>query len=157
VIASSEYWTVDSPNDNHFDVALQSLTFANNGEIVGCGILVRNSSTSNVLSGRFVFHDTFTLPNNPHLPYPIKRLVRPIHVTGRFISAYPISAPSGYMIQETDFSLKTPTYNPTTMAEDTSGEFAFLVNAYELESSPAPDISVWNPMSFHHFDGTTLL
>lgn len=156
-VVSSEFWTTDAPNDNHFMVALQSITFGSNGIITGCSVLVRNDSTSNVTEGRAVFHDTsFVLPQGPALYYPVTRLNQAIKVTGRFISAYEISNPDGYMVQETDFSLSTPYYNTLGQVKG-NGEVAFLTNAYSMTVADPETITVWEPNSFHHFSGTTLL
>lgn len=155
-VVSSEYWTTDTPNDNHFMVALQSITFGSNGIITGCSVLVKNDSTSNITEGRAVFRDTFTLPQGPALYYPPTRLNQAIKVTGRFISAYTISSPDGYMIQETDFSLSTQYVNSVGQVVG-NGEIAFLTNSYAMEVSDPEAVAVWEPNSFHHFSGTTLL
>lgn len=155
-VVSSEYWTTDTPNDNHFMVALQSITFGSNGIITGCDILVKNDSTSNITEGRAIFKDTFTLPQGPALFYPPNRLNQAIKVTGRFISAYTISSPAGYMVQETDFSLATQYVNSVGQVVG-NGEIAFLTNSYAVEVADPEAIAVWEPNSFHHFSGTTLL
>lgn len=155
-VVSSEFWTADTPNDNHFMVALQSITFGSNGIITGCGVLVRNDSTSNITEGRALFHDTFVLPQGPALYYPTTRLNQAVKVTGRFISAYPTSSPDGYIVQETDFSISTPYYTSIGQVRG-EGEAAFLTNAYLMEIPNPTDIAVWEPNSFHHFSGTTLL
>jgi hypothetical protein len=155
-VVSSEYWTVDTPNDNHFMIALQSLTFGSNGEITGCDILVRNNSTANIYSGRQIFHDTFTLPQGPALYYPVSKLNQPVKVTGRFVAAYPSQSPEGYVVQETDFSLATQCYTSSRTLKS-NGEVAILVNSYTLEAADPVDVGVWEPHTFHHFSGTTLL
>ena len=155
-VVSSEFWTADTPNDNHFMVALQSITFGSNGIITGCDVLVRNDSTSNITEGRAIFHDTFVLPQGPALYYPTTRLNQAVKVTGRFISAYATSSPDGYIVQETDFSLATPYYSSVGQVVG-NGEIAFLTNSYLVEIADPADIAVWDPNSFHHFSGTTLL
>lgn len=155
-VVSSEYWSVDTPNDNHFMVALQSLTFGSNGEVTGCDVLVRNNSTANVYSGRQIFHDTFTLPQGPNLYYPVSRLNQPVKVTGRFVTAYPSQVPEGYVVQETDFSLSTQSYTSSQTLK-ANGEIAILVNSYTLETNDPVDVAVWEPHTFHHFSGTTLI
>ena len=156
-VVSSEFWTSDTPNDNHFMVALQSMTFGSNGIITGCDVLVRNDSTSNVTEGKAIFHDkNFVLPQGPALFYPTTKLNIPVKVTGRFISAYTTSSPEGYIVQETDFSLTTPSYSSIGQVTH-NGEVAFLTNSYSMEMADAETISVWEPNTFHHFSGTTLL
>lgn len=153
-VVSSEYWTASSPNDNHYMVATQSVSFGSDGTITGFGVLVRNDSTSNVIEGRQIIHEKFEMPQGPELNYPINRLLQPVKITGRFVSAYPVQSPEGYMIQETDFSLST-SYTAGSAIID--GAIAFLVNSYVLETTPNAPIDVWDTTAFHHFEGTTLL
>lgn len=153
-VVSSEYWTASSPNDNHYMVATQSVSFGSDGTITGFGVLVRNDSTSNVIEGRQIIREEFEMPQGPELNYPVNRLLQPVKITGRFVSAYPVQSPEGYMIQETDFSLSTSYTINSTVA---SGSIAFLVNSYVLETTPNTTIDVWDTTAFHHFEGTTLL
>lgn len=153
-VVSSEYWTTSSPNDNHFMVATQSVSFGSDGTITGFGVLVRNDSTSNVVEGRQIVREEFEMPQGPELNYPVNRLLQPVKITGRFVSAYPVQSPEGYMIQETDFSLSTSYMINSTVA---GGTIAFLVNSYVLETTPNTTIDVWDTTAFHHFEGTTLL
>lgn len=154
-VTSSEYWTLDAQNDNHFDIALQSITFDGNATIVGCSVLVKNNSSSNILAGRYLFKDNFYLPQGPNLYYPSNCLRQAVNVTGRFISAYPVNNNSGYIMQETDFSLKSQVV--ASNGTVTNGEVAFLVNAYSYPYANATGIDVFDPNKFHSFSGTTLL
>lgn len=151
--ASSEYWNPSNPNDNHFMVALQSITFGADGYICGCGVFVRNESTSNVSEGTFVLSSEFQLPIGPGLIYPTSRMTQPIKVTGQFISAYVNSDPDGYMIQNTSFSLVTPVYG----THSAPGNIAFLVNAHLVEDPNPVNIDVWDTGSFHYFEGMAAL
>ena len=153
-VVSSEYWTTSSPNDNHFMVATQSVSFGSDGTITGFGVLVRNDSTSNVVEGRQIIREEFEMPQGPELNYPVNRLLQPVKITGRFVSAYPVQSPEGYMIQETDFSLSTSYMMNSTVA---GGTIALLVNSYVLAATPNTTIDVWDTTAFHHFEGTTLL
>jgi hypothetical protein len=154
--SASEYWSTDNPNDNHFTVALHSITFGNDGVITKCGVYIRNESTSNIMTGNFVIHDTFTLPLGPGLMYPVNRLNNKVKVTGQFISAYTVENPEGYMVQNTSFSLVTPTYD-TSGAKLTDGDIAILVQAFEVQNQSASDIDVWDTASFHYFEGMTTI
>ena len=164
-VVSSEYWSLSAQNDNHFDIALQSITFDGTATIIGCSVLVKNNSTSNITAGRSLFRDNaFVLPQGPDLYYPELCLRQAVNVTGRFISAYPTNSTSSgytaYMMQETDFSLKSQVLLKDEISEAYTlikGEVAFLVNAYELPYASATQIDVFDPNKFHHFSGTTLL
>ena len=154
-VVSSEYWTPTNSNDNHFMVALQSVTFDSNGFITGCGILMRNDSTSNVMEGKQVFTDDFVLPQGLSLYYPPVRLYLPVTVTGRFISAYTTQSPAGYMIQETDFTLQTQRIVPSSgnTVTTASGQIAILTNSYILEQADPVQPDVWGTNTFHYFEG----
>ena len=70
------FWDEDNPNDNHYSYALRSISFAGNGDIVGCSIYVADNSTAtNVTSGRAIIGDTFKLPQGTELSYPERCLV----------------------------------------------------------------------------------
>ena len=76
--------------------------------------------------------------------------------TGEFVSAYSVSGPTGYIVQDTRFSLLTPKYN---LYEDIiqQGLIAFYVDASLVESDSTNTIDVWRPGSFHAFSGTSLM
>lgn len=149
-----DYWSPDNPNDNHFMVALQSLTFSSTGVINGAGVLVRNNTTSNVEIGNFISHYPFELPQGPALYYPINRLLSRVYVTGQFISAYAISEPEGYVVQDTKFTLQTPYYDSSSTQQG-SGDIAFVTNVYQVNVSDPDSIDEFDPGLFHHFSGTT--
>ena len=155
-VVSSEFWTPTNANDNHIMVALQSVTFGSNGAVTGCGVLVRNDSTSNILEGRQVFYDNFILPQGPELFYPPYRLYQPVRVTGHFISAYTLESPQGYAIQETDFSLSTQ-YLLSDNVTFAGGQIAFLTNSYTMAVPDPVSLDVWDTSVFHYFEGTTSL
>lgn len=147
------YWDEESPNDNHFMVALQSITFNGSGEIIGCSVLVKNDSTPNVEFGKFVTHYPFEFPQGPALYYPPNRLVKPINVVGTFISAIPTDVPAGYIIQDTHFSLSSPTYDSSEQVA-IAGDIAFLNDVYQVNSTVHNIIDSWEPNTFHSFTGT---
>lgn len=154
-VSPIEYWSQDVPNDNHFTVALQSLTFDSNGYVSGCGVLVRNSSTANIQLGKSVINDSFEFSQGPALYYPKRRFLKPVKVTGSFVTAYTTEFPEGYIVQNTSFSLQSPCYD-NSLEMVSNGNIAFLVDSYNVRSSGAAPIDVWDAGSFHHFDGTTL-
>ena len=154
--ASSEYWSESDPNDNHFTVALQSITFGADGIMSGCGVFVRNATTSNVEAGSFIITDEFTMPIGPGLMYPTSRITKQIKVTGQFVSAYTSQQPEGYMVSETSFSLVTPTYSNGGLTP-IPGNIAFLVKSYLIPSPDPKTIDVWDPGTFHYFEGVTAL
>ena len=150
-VVSSSDWGSTNPNDNHFSIAMQSITFDKSGMISGCGILVRNQTTSNVEFGKSVTIDTFMLPQGPNLMYPRTRLINPVKVTGQFISAY-TDALLGYIIQNTSFSALTQKYNN---GEIVTGQVAFYVESLNVEDQSPTQPDAWDANTFHYFYGTT--
>lgn len=148
-------WSNINTNDYHFSVALQSITFSSDGYINGCGVLVRNVSTSNVQYGKNVVHDTFTLPQGPNLLYPNSRLVNPIKVSGEFISAYTDNS-NEMVIQDTNFSLLTQRQTSDNAAPGAGdGSISFIVNSYGVPVDSSLQPAEWSATSFHFFDGKT--
>ncbi|MCM1226438.1 MAG: hypothetical protein NC320_03305 [Clostridium sp.] len=155
-ISSNEYWSPETPNDNHFKIMLQSITFTSGGYVSGCSVLVNNSSTNNVvLNGKRVIHDkNFELPQG-NLKYPQRRFKRPIKVTGHFISCYD-SVQGKYNIQETSFSLNTQYYDPESGYQLVKGEIAFLIDSCLIDAENPEIIDVWGTDSYHSFEGTAV-
>lgn len=162
-IISKEFWSTENINDFHFKVALQSLTFSSSGYIVGCGVLIGNDSTVNIKTGKFVIHDTeFEIPQGPNtLRFPKNRLVSTIAVTGQFITCYRDMVNNQYNIQNTSFSLKTPHYKidadgMITGTETVNGEIAFFVDSFLMNAADPEIIDVWEPGTFHLFNGSAI-
>ena len=153
-VSSSEDWGSSNPNDNHFSIALRSITFDKTGTISGCGLLVRNSSTVNVEFGKFVTVDTFELPQGPNLMYPRTRLKKQIKVTGQFI-AENTDPTLGYVIQNTSFSALTQAYSDSYVNGKINGQVAFLVEAFNVATTAQAQIDAWDANTFHYFYGTT--
>lgn len=150
-----DFWTQDSPNDNHFTVGLKSVTFDSDGTICGCGVMVRNESTTNVRPGRYISHDlNFEIPQGPDLYYPRARMKKAVSVTGTFISAYTSTYDNGYIVMESNFTLRSPVYDAAQNIQ-VNGEIAFIVNSYVVEAAMVP-IDVWNTSAFHYFYGVSL-
>lgn len=155
-VTTSESWSTSSPNDNHFMVALKSITFKSNGDVVGASVLVRNASTSNVRTGNFIIRTSFELPQGPSLYYPKRRMPNQIKVTGQFIASYVLTNPSSYMVQDTRFSLLTPSYDAYENTI-TPGSIAFFITASIVEDTDPKYIDAWSTNSFHYFSGSTLM
>ena len=153
-VSSSEDWGSSNPNDNHFSIALRSITFDKTGTISGCGLLVRNSSTVNVEFGKFVTVDTFELPQGPNLMYPRTRLKKHVKVTGQFISEN-TDETLGYVIQNTSFSALTQAYSDSYENGKLNGQVAFLVEAFNISTTTRAQIDAWDANTFHYFYGTT--
>lgn len=149
-VASMTNWTTISQNDNHFDIALHSLTFSSNGFVEGCEIYVRNNSTVTVQTGKYIIRDSKLLPQGPDLMYPTTRMTQPINITGQFVSASVQNNTA--TVQNTMFSMITQTY----MGEDktkTGGDIAFLVDVSTIPVEFETQIAEWGATKFHCFSG----
>ena len=156
-ISSSEYWTPNTNNDNHFMIALKDITFSPNGYVAGCSLLVRNNSTANLQMGKYIIHENnFDIPQSD-LKYPITRFLKPVNVTGRFVSSYVDNTKSAYVVQESDFSIKTPYCRLTDGSYHiVKGEAAFLIDAYTISTTSPETIDTWNTDKFHYFSGVVV-
>ena len=122
-----EYWTVASPNDNHYSYALQSITFGPDGTIVGAGLYVKNNSTVNIAEGKSIISATFTLPQGAGLTYPKSKLTRQIKICGEFVQAYP-DGNTGYRVMDTKFTALTNASSIYDSTSNTEGVIAFYTD-----------------------------
>lgn len=152
-----EFWKESgaSANDNHYLVALKSITFAPNGDIVQCGLLVSNQSTDNVDPGEKIVAGTFTLPNGSGLIYPKSCLVNQLKVTGTFVSAY--KSQSNWYIADTNFSALTDKYDQYSQTQTASGSIAYHTKTTVIESTLSQEsIPAWDVDTYHLFYGGSL-
>lgn len=155
-----DYWNEKVPNDNHFMFALQSITFNGSGDIVGCGVYVKNETSANISEGNSVITSKFSLPQGAGLIYPRNRLTKQLKVTGSFVNAYPVDVPKGYMVLDTNFSLLTEAYDEYNTEKTVEGTVAFYVRAMVVDNIvglPAgTPIDAWESNAFHYFLGSTI-
>lgn len=149
------YWSKSATNDNHFLFALRSLTFAPNGDIVGCSLYVKNSSTYNVELGDCIVLSDFELPQSAGFSYPLSRMTRKLKITGSFITAYP--ANGGYIVADSSFSALSQTYNKYATGEKCiSGHISIRVQSSNINTilgDKIESIDEWEPTSYHIFEG----
>lgn len=155
-----DFWNESTPNDNHLMYALQSITFGQDGTIIGCGLFVKNETSANISEGNYVITSTFTIPQGAGLTYPQKRLSKQIKVTGSFVNAYVTSDPEGYMVLDTNFSALSQTYDKYLDQNALQGSVAFYIRAmYVTNVTGMPvgtSIDAWESNSFHCFWGTVI-
>lgn len=167
ISSGTDFYDTSTPNDNHFLYGLQSLTFSSDGTIVGCSMLVRNDSTSNVQEGKFIIGNSYVIPQGGALMYPQKLLRKQLKVTGQFISAYHIASPDKWVVQNTSFTALSQKYEVSTdgTAKTISGTITFLVDAFYVDNAQvlsgtgtdaSDSIDGWEPSKFHIFSGGAL-
>lgn len=164
------YWTEDTPNDNHFKYALKSVTLDTHGMVTGCSVLVKNTSTANVETGKVVISGKCDFPAGNGLDMPLARMDKPVKITGEFIVAYSStynSTSKRMLIQDTKFTMITPYYDGLDIANTkagvlVSGKIHFLCDVFYISNTegldPAETLSLdgWDTQSYHRFEGCTL-
>jgi len=149
------FWTEVMVNDNHFKFGLRSLTFANNGEVIGIDLLVSNQVSANVALIPSVVTAQFEIPATNGLIFPRTRILRRMKVTGTFVTAY-VADQTDYMIISSDFSALTQIYNPDGPAA-LMGTIAFYTDPRRVSNIlglPAgTPIDAWENGAWHIFSG----
>lgn len=151
-----DYWKESGAyaNDNYYRTALKSITFAGNGDIVGCGLLVGNNSTDNVDPGTKIVVAEFTLPQGAGLAYPKACMTRALKITGTFVSAYYGNTDKVWYVTDNNFTAMTQTYDPYDLTVEIKGNIAFHSTTSLIESSISQtSIPVWETDSYHLFYG----
>lgn len=148
-------WSSGTPNDNHYSYALKGLTFSSNGEIIGMKFLISDDVTGNVAEGDYIFADLFTLPQSSDLIYPATKLSKQLKVTGRFITAYPLSTSNeeGYVIKATDFTVLSQSTEQQQGTISAYTTVKYTSNNYSTQLNSMQYIDGWQPGAFHVFDG----
>lgn len=158
-----DYWNDETSADGHIRYALESLTFSGNGTIVGAGMYVKYTSTSQA-DGTLLLSSTFKLPNGiDGLWYPQAALVKPIKITGSFVAAYTINSPAGYRVSHINFTALSQTYNVNDPGNAIQGTVAFLIHSNVVESSNVEGLAVgtnldcFDTNKYHTFYGRVSL
>ena len=155
-----DFWNESTPNDNHFMYALQSITFGGDGNIIGCGLFVKNETSANISEGNYVITSTFEIPQGAGLTYPQKRLNKQIKVSGSFVNAYVTDNPAGYMVLDTNFSALSQTYDAYSDDGTVKGSIAFYVRAMIVSNvtgmPSGTSIDAWESNAYHCFWGTVI-
>lgn len=153
-----DYWSLDTPNDNHYMFALQSITLDSTGTIVGFGLYVKNESSMNISLDSEITVSAFTLPQGTTLTYPSTRLKSQLKVTGSFVTCYYSTADNGYITITTNFTALTNAYGGSIEAGlNIQGTISFLSDAKFIRIANGitngQNIDGWESGSYHIFYG----
>lgn len=154
ITSEIDYWRElgSAINDNNYLVALKSITFSGEGEVVGCEVLAANNSTDNIAPGNKIIVGEFSLPQGTSLIYPSACMTRVLKVTGEFTSAY--YSDGNWYVTDNSFTLATGTYNPGDGLDPMVGTVAFhSVTTLVPSTISQTSINVWEPDSYHVFRG----
>ncbi len=155
-----DFWSEEVPNDNHFMYALRSLTFADDGTIIKCGIYIKNETTTNVDEGKSIIVSDFTIPQGSGLTYPVTCLTKPLKITGTFVTAYSVESPAGYMTITTNFTAVTQPYSIYSNEPNAKGTISFLTDAALIQNvlgiEKGVSIDSWESNSYQVFEGNAI-
>lgn len=155
-------WNLQVPNDNHYMYALQSVTFAPNGDIIGCALYIKNETTTNVQTGQYIITSTFDIPQGTNLQYPRNRLTNQLKITGSFVTAYstqdPLGVDDGYMVIDTDFTALSQAIDPYVVTNIATGVISFYINISHVTNivglPVGTPIDGWDSNGYHVFGGS---
>lgn len=155
-------WTEGTKvNDYHYSIGLHGVTFSGTGEIVGCSILIRNSSTANVEGEyRSIIYNDLAFPNGDDFKYPQQCITNAMKITGQFITSYANDADS-WIIQDTKFSLFMKGYNAADEATTVRASIAIFEESHIIPADLRSEIAgmsldPWDSRSPHVFFGSIL-
>lgn len=157
ITEEADFWNTVVLNDHHFKYALHSITFAGDGTIIRCGLLVSNETTSNIESGHHVMACTFELPQGSGLIYPQSCVTKQLKVTGSFVTAYKSDV---WIITTTNFSALSNTYDKYNMSDALKGYISFHSDTIYTSNVDIDEESTcipgWEPDTYHLFQGGVL-
>lgn len=162
-----DFWSESVVNDNHYYFGLQSLTFAPNGNLAGCGIYMRNDMSANIELTKSIAAASFRIPQGSALTYPLTSVIQQIKITGDFTTAYPTTSPDGYITMSTQFTALSQYKNISQIEnEDGSiddylpGTISFLSDAQLIDNIIGVELGTpidgWESNSYHVFKGWTI-
>lgn len=154
---SIDPWDSTYSNDNHYSYSLRSLTFGSDGSVIGVGMLVGDSTTSNIDEGRSVFASEFILPQSVGIGYPPSKMTHRIKVTGSFVSHYYVANEGAYMMKHTEFSAITQKYDELSASNEVGGTISFYTDAQLVSAINGVDVTTtvdgWDLNTPHFFLG----
>lgn len=107
----------NSPNDLHYAVGLDSITFDQYGDVVGCGIRIQDTITSNNSTAPSLVVASFDFKQGDALIYPYKRMTKRVKVSGEFMTAYPVTDEDcTHHLHTNTFTLITTPYDPDSIS-----------------------------------------
>lgn len=156
------YWNKANPNDLHYRYALNNVTFANDGSIVGMGLLIQNDCTDNIeLGSRIIVEKNFKLPQSSELQYPVNQLKHKLKIEGQFITAYPTKEKDdvgqGYILYDSNVTAMTNIYNSDEDTYYATGVLSIYVKSEFIPNVIGLDfgnnIDGWISTDYHLISG----
>lgn len=152
-----DFWSSEASSDNHYGLALRSITFDGQGDIVACSLYVSNNTTYTNSMEPTIIGGDFILPQGADLNYPSECLTHPLKVTGTFTTAYFSDVDNIWIVSDTSFTALSGTYDAG--ADASLGTISFYSKpAMVLPTyTNVKTIDGWVPGSYHIFYGGTVV
>ena len=151
-----DFWSEAASSDNHYGVALRSISFDGQGDIVSCSLYVSNNTTLTNSMEPTIICGGFMIPQGSDLNYPIECLTKVLKITGTFTTAYYSESDMKWIVSDTTFTALSSAYSNTGTSEGT-------ISFYSKPAMIAPTytnvetIDGWVPGSYHIFYGGTVV
>ena len=151
-----DFWS-EASSDNHYGVALRSITFDGAGDIVACSLYVSNNTTYTNSMEPTIIGGEFIIPQGADLNYPVECMTHALKVTGSFTTAYLSDADNKWIVSETNFTALSGTYASASGISD--GTIAFYSKPAMIPPTytNVNTIDGWLPGSYHIFYGGTVV
>lgn len=148
-----DFWSNEISNDNHYGVALRSITFDGQGDIVACSLYVSNNTTLTNTLDPSIVGGSFTLPQGSDLNYPVECITRKLKVTGTFTTAYKSSTEPEWVVCETNFTALSGSYSEALGLSDGTISFYSKPALVPTTYTNVNTIDGWIPGTYHIFYG----
>ena len=150
-----DFWSKEISNDNHYGVALRSITFDGSGNIVECSLYVSNNTTLTNTDKPSIVGGSFNIPQGSDLNYPVECITHALKITGTFTTAYYSTTDNVWVVSNTSFTALSGIYDRA------SGISSGTISFYSIPDMVPPTytnvtvIDGWTPGTYHIFYGGT--
>ncbi len=150
-----DFWSEEISNDNHYGVALRSVTFDGKGDIVSCSLYVSNNTTVTNTFAPSIVGSEFKLPQGSDLNYPEECITHALKVTGTFTTAYFSTGDNKWVVSETNFTALSGIYSESSGVSDGTISFYTKPAMIDPTYTNVTTIDGWTPGTYHIFYGGT--
>ncbi len=148
-----DFWSQAISNDNHYGVALRSIKFDGQGDIVDCSLMVSNNTSLTNTMEPSIIGGSFMLPQGSDLNYPESCITKALKITGEFTTAYFSEADNQWIVSDTNFTALSGTYSPANGVSTGTISFYSKPAMIDPTYTNVTTIDGWLPGSYHIFYG----
>lgn len=150
-----DFWSPQASSDNHYGVALRSITFNGQGDIVGCSLYVSNNTTLTNSMDPTIIGGEFIIPQGADLNYPDACITTALKVTGTFTTAYLSESDNMWIVSDTSFTALSGVYSAASGVSNGTISFYSKPAMIPPTYTNVNTIDGWIPGSYHIFYGGT--